>query len=85
MHAIERVCGDVIKLPEFLDETTIVQEHALRDETPVVGQQGPSDGDVHTVERVSCHSMEPPDVMNYHTGVPDAMDSRSSRDADPQI
>ena len=85
MHAIERVCGDVIKLPEFLDETTIVQEHALRDETPVVGQQGPSDGDVHAVERVSCHSMEPPDVMNYHTGVPDAMDSRSLRDADPQI
>ena len=85
MHAIEQVCGDVIKLLEFLDETTIVQEHALRDETPVVGQQGPSDGDVHAVERVSCHSMESSDVMNYHTGVPDAMDSRSLRDADPQI
>ena len=62
-----------------------MQEQALRDETPVVGQKGPSDGDVHAVERVSCHFMESPDVMNYHTGVPDAIDSMSLSDAEPQI
>ena len=61
MHAIKQVCDDVI--------CTTVQEQALRDETPVVGQKGPSDGDVHAVERVSCHFMESPDVMNYHYGL----------------
>ena len=67
-----------------------MQVQALRDTewcplTPVVGQKGPINGDVHAFEWVSCHFIVSPVVMNYHIGVPDAMDSRSLGDADPQI
>ena len=85
MHAIERARDNVNESLEVFDGTTIVHEEALRDATPIVGQNRPEDIGMHAIEQACDDVTESPDVMNYHTGVPDAGDSRSLSDADPQI
>ena len=84
MHVIERPCDHITESPEVFNGTTTLHEQALRDATPVVGQNRLADVGMLAIEQAHEDITESPDIMNYQTGVLDAGDSRKLG-ADPQI